>query len=490
MRFFSNFLEARRELKESNEVKFHSHSFPVDMPEIQENWNTPITEASLLARASVLMRFGQLDLESGTGAFHVNLMLRTIGDMIGVRVRPNVMLTTLEASFSDGNESRTEIIELPTVSTSTRRVWYMEYATDWLAVSLGKPRVYDISPVERFLDIMPAEPEQRIPTVGEILERLEKIEYASKPYTFTQHGIAAAVACASFAFLLGGGIYDVVAAFLGAFAGQTLRSFMQRRHYTQYATTAFVVLLAGFVAIGFLRLASFIDPSALSHDTAYIGAMLFALPSFPFITGGMDVAKLDYLSAVQRWTHSLVVMVVATMAAWGVAATINLNPEEFVRSDLPVALLIAMRFAASFTGVFFYSLMVNSHPRMALVSAGIAAIANTIRLELIDFTPLVPAAAAFVAATLVGLLATLWKKLAEDDYISQKLSFPHHALTIPAIAIMVPGFYMYQAMYNLGSMHIDLALDWIFRAAMVAIALPAGLAFSRFLSARRWRYEL
>ncbi|MBR5950343.1 MAG: threonine/serine exporter family protein, partial [Actinomycetaceae bacterium] len=397
------------DVREENEKKFHSHNISLELPAIKAEWDMPVTETSLLSRASVLTRIGQLDLESGTGAFHVELMLKQIGELLAVRVRPNVMLNSLEATFADKDSRMTEIIELPTISVSTRRIWHMEYFCDWFSTSLGDKPMYNVAAAPLLVKQEPDLPKGTLPTLGQVHAMLDAVEYAKKPYQYIHHGFDAAMACASFTFLLGGGLYDMIAAFFGAFVAQNVRTFMSRRHYTQYVTTAVIVLVAGFVAIGALRLVSLIDPSALSHDTAYIGAMLTILPTLPFLTGGMDVAKLDHTSAIQRWTHALVVMTIATMAAWGVAATVDLKPEAFPQSTLPLGLLITLRIVATFTGVYYYSMLWNSPKRMALVSASIAAIANTARLELIDLAGFEPVAAAFVAATIVGLLASAWK---------------------------------------------------------------------------------
>ena len=88
-------VDKRRAMREENEKAFHSHNISLDLPAIQAEWDTPVTEASLLSRASVIMRVGLLDLESGTGAFHVELMMQRVGQLLRVRVRPNVMLTSL-----------------------------------------------------------------------------------------------------------------------------------------------------------------------------------------------------------------------------------------------------------------------------------------------------------------------------------------------------------------------------------------------------------
>lgn len=81
----------------------------------------------------------------------------------------------------------------------------------------------------------------------------------------------------------------------------------------------------------------------------------------------------------------------------------------FLKLDLTQAEWIVFRLLASFCGVFGFSIMFNSPTRLAAVAAGIGAIANTLRLELVDLTALPPAAAAFVGALTAGLLATMIK---------------------------------------------------------------------------------
>ena len=68
-------------------------------------------------------------------------------------------------------------------------------------------------------------------------------------------------------------------------------------------------------------------------------------------------------------------------------------------------------------------------------------LANTLRLELVDFTNVPLHACAFVGALLAGLLASI---------LGRKAGYPRISLTVPAIVIMVPGLYMYRAVYNIG----------------------------------------
>ena len=44
--------------------------------------------------------------------------------------------------------------------------------------------------------------------------------------------------------------------------------------------------------------------------------MLFIIPGFPFITSGIDLAKLDMRSGLERLAYALIIIAVATLAAW------------------------------------------------------------------------------------------------------------------------------------------------------------------------------
>ena len=57
--------------------------------------------------------------------------------------------------------------------------------------------------------------------------------------------------------------------------------------------------------------------------------MLFIIPGFPFITSGIDLAKLDIRSGIERLTYSAIIVLVATVFAWIMALILHLQPEEF-----------------------------------------------------------------------------------------------------------------------------------------------------------------
>lgn len=568
--------------------KFHTHSIPLDMEDIERDWDKPVTEAGIAAKASVIVRVGMLDLGAGTGSFRVREMMHRIAYPLGVHVRADVNLTDIEASCTDGKDRITEVVDLPTTGVNTERIWLLEHFADWFNVNLGKGSMYhsqsDVSeglmqhldkrdasqvsaelskqlkerqkaeqnqegsddPVldalemvteraqegdstarplhmrdieaaaaagrsngdsvaekprknrnckppkeyaEHFDHIGKAAGESQGVTVRQVHERLDMIERRKPLYSPAFAGLASACACASFVFLLGGGPYDMIGAFVGAGLGHWLRRRLFAHHLNQFFVTFVCVAVAALACTGMLRLIGLFDPIALQHDTAYIGAMLFVIPGFPLITGGLDMAKIDFPSGVQRLTYVLCIILMATLAGWMVASIVHLNPQGFEPLGLNPVINCLLRMLFAFIGVWGFSVMFNSPQRMCLVAATIGAITDTLRLEIVDLG--VPAeAGAFIGAFLAGLLASAWRSAVRHGLLAPHLGYPRICLTVPSIVIMVPGLYMYQAMFHLGQFDTLNALDWAFRAFMVIICLPIGLAMARVVTDKSWRYDI
>lgn len=582
--------------------KFHTHSIPLDMEDIERDWDKPVTEAGIAAKASVIVRVGMLDLGAGTGSFRVREMMHRIAYPLGVHVRADVNLTDIEASCTDGKDRITEVVDLPTTGVNTERIWLLEHFADWFNVNLGKGSMYhsqsDVSeglmqhldkrdasqvsaelskqlkerqkaeqnqegsddPVLDALEMVTertkegdstahqlhtrdieaaaaaerniaddsvagtddsartadgavgktrknrnrkppkeyaehfdhigktAEQSQGI-TVRQAHERLDMIERRKPLYSPAFAGLASACACASFVFLLGGGPFDMIGAFVGAGLGHWLRRRLFAHHLNQFFVTFVCVAVAALACTGTLRLIGLFNPIALQHDTAYIGAMLFVIPGFPLITGGLDMAKIDFPSGVQRLTYVLCIILMATLAGWMVASIVHLNPQGFEPLGLNPVINCLLRMLFAFIGVWGFSVMFNSPQRMCLVAATIGAITDTLRLEIVDLG--VPAeAGAFIGAFLAGLLASAWRSAVRHGLLAPHLGYPRICLTVPSIVIMVPGLYMYQAMFHLGQFDTLNALDWAFRAFMVIICLPIGLAMARVVTDKSWRYDI
>ena len=512
---------------------YHTHAIPLDMEDIERDWDTPVDQASIAAKTSVIVRVGMLDLGAGTGSFRVREMMHRIAYPLGVHVRADVNLTDIEASCTDGKERITEVVDLPTTGVNTERIWLLEHFADWFNMNLGKGSMYHAkgaiseelvdhldSPdarssimrsveharkaaadrrgghnhktpkgryAEHFDHVAAAGPSGI--TVRQAHERLDLIERRKPLYAPWQSGLASGLACAAFVFLLGGGPVDMIGAFVGAGLGQWLRRRLFARHLNQFFVTFVCVAIAALACTGMLRLIGLFDPVALQHDTAYIGAMLFVIPGFPLITGGLDMAKIDFPSGIQRIAYVLCIILMATLGGWMVACIVHLNPQGFEPLDLDPVVNCALRFMAAFVGVWGFSVLFNSPQRMCLTAAMIGAVTDTLRLQLVDAG--MPAeAGAFIGALLAGLLASAWRSAVRCGMLPQHLGYPRICLTVPSIVIMVPGLYMYQAMFHLGQFDTIVALDWAFRAFMVIVCLPIGLAMARVITDASWRYDV
>lgn len=104
--------------------------------------------------------------------------------------------------------------------------------------------------------------------------------------------------------------------------------------------------------------------------------------------------------------------------------------------------------------------------------------ANTLRLELIDFTSIPVPAAAFIGALTAGLMASAFKRF---------IGYPRITLTVPSIVIMVPGMFMYKGIYYLGMNDISTGSLWLSKAVLIVMALPLGLVFARIFTDKNFR---
>ncbi|MFT9281863.1 threonine/serine ThrE exporter family protein [Bifidobacterium fermentum] len=533
------FIKGRKEAKNLRDTEreaedkvsgFHSHALPLDMEDIIRDFDTPVTEAGLAAKTSLIVRVGMLDLGAGTGSFRVREMMHRIAFPLGVHVRSDVNLTDIEATCTDGKERMTEVVDLPTTGVNTERIWLLEHFADWFSVRCGLTSIYHHEPTlsTELVDTLGTHESEgsalravktrrkrlaaKLPTgdyakhfehhqpdslahgmkpitVREAHARLDTIERRHPLYSPQFAGLASAVACASFVFLLGGGPIDMLGAFIGAGVGHYIRRLLLARHINQFFVTFVVVAIAVLACVGTLRFFGIFYPSALEHDTAYIGATLFVIPGFPLVTGGLDIAKIDYPSGIQRLTYALSIILMATFAGWAVARIVMLNPQGFAPLGLNDWTNGLLRFAMAFGGVWGFSVMFNSPQRMALTAASIGAITDTLRLEIQDLFGVPPEAAAFVGAFIAGILASFWRSAVRRGWLPPHLGYPRICLTVPSIVIMVPGLYMYRAMFYLGQFNTLHALDWGFRAFMVILCLPVGLAMARVITDRSWRYD-
>ena len=415
---------------------------------------TPAYEANLVERAAIVGRIGLMMLSYGTGAWRVRDSMNTVARTLKMTCSVDIGLVSLEYTCMDAHHSYTQAISLPSTSVNTTK----------------------LSQMERFIKEFDQHGSEM--TIGEIHSRLEEIAHSKGNYAPYQVGLAAALACSAFVFLLGGGPVEMFCSFIGAGLGNYARRKMIDRHITLFAGVAVAVAcLSYLLALSLMQLTFNVSSR---HEAGYIGAMLFIIPGFPFITSGLDISKLDMRSGLERMTYAIAIITVATLVGWIVALMVNLRPENFQALPLSALMLFLLRLPASFCGVFGFSIMFNSTPKMASIAGCIGAIANTLRLELTDLTGIPAGAAAFLGALVAGLLASIVKR---------KIQYPQISITVPSIVIMVPGLYMYRAMYNIGLTSISLGTLWMTKALMIVVFLPMGLIAARILTDSKWRHN-
>lgn len=417
---------------------------------------TPAYEANLVERAAIVGRIGLMMLSYGTGAWRVRDSMNTVARTLKMTCSVDIGLVSLEYTCMDAHHSYTQAISLPSTSVNTTK----------------------LSQMERFIKEFDQNGSEM--TIGEIHSRLEEIAHSKGNYAPYQVGLAAALACSAFVFLLGGGPVEMFCSFIGAGLGNYVRRKMIDHHITLFAGVAVAVAVACLSYLLALSLMQLTFNVSSRHEAGYIGAMLFIIPGFPFITSGLDISKLDMRSGLERMTYAIAIITVATLVGWIVALMVNLRPENFQALPLSALMLFLLRLPASFCGVFGFSIMFNSTPRMASIAGCIGAIANTLRLELTDLTGIPAGAAAFLGALVAGLLASIVKR---------KIQYPQISITVPSIVIMVPGLYMYRAMYNIGLTSISVGTLWMTKALMIVVFLPMGLIAARILTDSKWRHN-
>lgn len=421
----------------------------------QNGENKPVTEASLTEKASIIGRVGIMLLSCGTGAWRVRSSMNALAEAMGITCTADIGLMSIEYTCFDGEEGFTQSLCLTNTGVNTSK----------------------LNRLENFIRDFEVEGKHMSgEQLHSFLDNIEKIHGLYSPIAL---GFAAAIACGGFTFLLGGGPIEMLCAFIGAGIGNFIRCKLSKYHFTLFLCIVSSVSAACLVYAGVLKIAELLLGISIQHEAGYICAMLFIIPGFPFITSGIDLAKLDMRSGIERLNYALIIILVATMTAWIMALLLHLQPVDFMKISLPVWGWILFRILASFCGVFGFSIMFNSPVRLAEVAAAIGAIANTLRLELVDIAKFPPAAAAFIGALTAGILASL---------IKNKVGYPRISVTVPSIVIMVPGLYLYKGFYNLGMMSLAVSASWFASAILIIAALPLGLIFARILTDKTFRY--
>ena len=442
----------------STETTFKSHHMPVPWHNMVEDSGShvPATEATLKEKTTLAARIGLLTLSVGASAWRVRRSLNIVSRSLGMACAADIGLLTLELTCFDEGDSYSEAFSLRTAGVNTDK----------------------LDAVEKLV----AEFEETCQTtsVSEYHHMLDDLEKKPVNYNAWKLGLAAAFACGAFTFLLGGGIPEVLCAFLGAGVGQFIRSKMLGKRITLIACIIVSVMAACLTYVGTISLAEAILDISSIHEAGYICAMLFIIPGFPLITGGIDLAKLDMRSGLERLAYAMFIIVIATLTGYAMALLLHFQPASFAELSISPLWNLLLRLLASFIGVYGFSMMFNSPPKMAAIAGLVGMVANTLRLELLDLTTIPAGIAALIGATTAGILASL---------VFREVGYPRVSLTVPSIVIMVPGLFLYRGIYYLGLDNVGDASLWLTKALFIIMALPLGLVVARVLTDSYFRHS-
>lgn len=415
---------------------------------------TPARNARLSEKASVIGRVGIMMLSYGTTAWRVRNSMAHVGKVLGVTCTMDIGIVTINFTCIEGPESVTQSLTIGGIGVNTERLAVMEK--------------FILEFEEKSSDL----------SIEALHSLLDHIEHGGRPHKTLTVVLGAAIACACFAFLLGGGITEMVSVFFGAGCGYLVRRLLDSHKFSIYIgvalSAASACMVFGLVNILIERIMNV----QAANGAGFICAVLFLVPGFPFITGILDLAKLDMRSGIERVMYSIFVMLVASFVAWLAGLVFGFEAESMSGFELNPWLLAVLRFIACFVSICGFSMLFNSTHRMARTAGLVGGAANLVRLELIDLTGLPVPVTAFIGTFLAGLISAV---------VVSKLGFPRIAITIPSVVIVVPGFYMYQAIYSFGTGASDAGLAALIKACAIIFALAMGILAARFCTDKRFR---
>ena len=259
----------------------------------------PVSKASLKEKASVIGRVGMMFLSCGTGAWRVRSSMNTMSECMGLTCTADIGLMSINYTCFDGEACFSQSLCLTNTGVNNSKLTRLEiFINDF---------------VSRCDSL----------TCEQVHNELDDIEKIHGLYSPPVLGLAAALACGAFTFLLGGGLTEMICAFFGAGIGNYVRSKFTKHHLTLVLGIVASVSAACLSYAGLFELAKILFNIKMQHEAGYICAMLFIIPGFPFITSGIDLSKLDMRSGIERLTYALIIIIVATMTAWHLSCTLR-----------------------------------------------------------------------------------------------------------------------------------------------------------------------
>ena len=143
--------------------------------------NVPVVDSSIAEKASVIGRVGIMFLSCGTGAWRVRSSMNTLAEALGITCTADIGLMSIEYTCYDGENGFTQSLCLTNTGVNTLKLNRLEHF------------------IRNF------EKEGKHMSGEQLHTFLDNIEKTHGLYSPPALGLAAAIACCGFTFLLGGG---------------------------------------------------------------------------------------------------------------------------------------------------------------------------------------------------------------------------------------------------------------------------------------------
>lgn len=311
----------------------------------------------------------------------------------------------------------------------------------------------------------------------EIFDELAKITARGPLHSAPMNALAAALACAAFAFLNQGGPAEMVAVFFAAGLGQAARRRLQHRQWNHMLITLIAAVISSTLYFAFFSAAANLAAVPAVEAGGYLSAVLYLVPGFPLITGILDLVRSDFAAGLARLSYVALMLIGAGSAVWVVSEAFGVESSALPPLDLDFGPMLVLRALATAVGVLGFALIFNSPWKIALTAAGVSAVANSVRFALTS-DGVAPQLATLLATVLVGITAY---------GIARTWHVPRTAISVPAVVIMIPGFTIYGALSLLQNGNVVGGLLAGMEAIQVILAAALGLALAHLATSPAWR---
>lgn len=165
-----------------------------------------------------------------TGAWRVRSSMNELSELMEVTCTADIGLMSINYTCFDGDNSFSQSLCLTSTGVNTSQLNRLEkFVIDFKSDHLN----------------------QNCEEIHSLLDDIEKIHGLYTPNTLAA---AAALACGAFTFLLGGGVVEMLCAFVGAGIGNYIRCRLSQKHYTLFLCITASVSAACLTFTGLLKL--------------------------------------------------------------------------------------------------------------------------------------------------------------------------------------------------------------------------------------------